>query len=294
MLNPAQGQIFKGFPVQYYWSGYQSEWATDIVFKSSAALAAIYPALVLHAMTTYSSPDVMRFLGRRVHGSFQGQIVSHFKDRAEGVRIKHSVGGNSVKIYDKFARILRLETTMNDPYGFKVFRPKENDPGGPCSWRPLRYGVADFHRRAQVSQASNERYLDALAAVDTSVPLGELVGSICTPTTWKGQRVRALRPWSHEDLELFRAVTRGEFSVNGFRNRDLQALLFDSPANSPEEKRRRSSRVSRLLRMLRAHHLIRKVPSTHRYVLSPKGRDIMAAVLTAQRVTLEQLNKAAA
>lgn len=294
MLNPAHAKIFKDLAIRYYWSSYQSEWATDVMFKSSSALASIYPALVLHGMTTFSSPDVMRFLGRKVHGAFEGEIVSDFKDRPEEVRIKHRVGKNSVKLYDKLGRVLRAETTMNDPGDFKVFRPKENDPGGECRWQPLRHGIADLHRRAQISQAANERYLDALAAADTSIQLGELVRAICTPTTWNGKRIRALRPWSQEDSELFRAVTRGEFSVNGFRNRDLQALLFDDAPNSPKEKHRRNSRVTRLLRMLRAHHLIRKVPSTYRYILTPKGRDIMTAVLTAQRVTLDQLNRAAA
>lgn len=294
MLNPVHGKIFKGFPVQYYWSTYQSEWATDLPFKSAADLASIYPALILHGITTLSSPDVMRFLGRKPHGCFKGDVVSDFKHRAEGVRIKHRVGENAVKMYDKFGTIIRVETTMNDPYDFKAFRPKENDPGGECAWRRLRKGIADLHRRAQICQASNERYLDAQAAADTSTPIGDLVRSICAPTTYNNQRIRALRPWSQEDVELLRAVSRGEFCVNGFRNRDLQTLLFAGPANDPNEKKRRSGRVSRLLRMLRAHHLIRKVPRTYRYVLTSKGRDIIAAVLTTQRVTLEQLNKVAA
>ncbi len=124
--------------------------------------------------------------------------------------------------------------------------------------------------------------------------MGKLVQSICKPTTYNGKRIRALRPWSADDLELFRAISRGEFSLNGFRNRDLQALLFPASPKSPQEKRRRSSRVTRLLRMLRAHRLIKKVPSTYRYVLTSRGRDILTAVLTTQRVTLDQLNKAAA
>jgi hypothetical protein len=294
MLNPIHGKIFKGFPIQYYWSVYENEWATDLAFKSASALAAIYPSLVLHAMTTFSSGDVMRFLGRKVHGCFRGEIVSDFKDRPEGVRIKHRVGKNSLKLYDKFGRVLRTEFTMNDPRDFKVFRPKENDPDGECKWLRLRHGIADLHRRSQLSQAANERYLDALAAADTSIQLGDLLHTICKSTTLNDKRIRALRPWSQEDVELFRAVSRGEFSINGFRNRDLQALLFKGEPTSQKERQRRSGRVSRLLRMLRAHHLIKKVSSTYRYVLTTKGSEIMTAVLTAQRITLDQLNRVAA
>jgi len=148
--------------------------------------------------------------------------------------------------------------------------------------------------RAQVSQAANERYLEALAATDTSTPLGELIRDISKPTTYRNKPVRALRPWADPDLALLRAINRGEFSINGFRNRDLRSLLFHHAADSNEEKRQRSARVSRLLRMLRAHHLIQKVPHTHRYVLTSRGREIVSAVVASQQITLEQLNKLAA
>src|SRR2546422_7103286 len=187
-----------------------------------------------------------------------------------------------------------VETTMNDPRDFKVLRPKHGDPHSKTQWRPLRRGIADIYRRAQVGQASNDRYLDALAATDTSTPLGELIRDICKPATYHHKRVRALRPWADPDLALLRAINRGEFSVNGFRNRDLQPLLFDHAPDRTEDKPRRSARVSRLLRMLRAHHLIQKVPHTHRYVLTPHGRDIISAVLASLQITLEQLNKLAA
>jgi hypothetical protein len=293
-LNPAHSRMFRGFPVRYYWSIYQSEWATDVMFRKASDLAEIFPALVLHGMQTFSSADVMRFLGRKVHGNFEGEIVSDFKNRPEGIRIKHRVNTNSVKAYDKAGNVLRVETTMNNPDDFKVFRTKEGDPHGKPQWRVLRRGIADMHRRAQITQAANHRYLDALASVDTSTPLGELIRHICKPTTYRGKRVRALRPWAESDLALFRAVSRGEFCVSGFRNRDLQSLLFDNAANTLQEQRRRSARVSRLLRMLRAHHLIQKIPRTHRYLVTGRGREVISAILAAHRITLEQLNKLAA
>lgn len=293
-LNPAHAEMFQGVGFDYYWSVYQSEWATDLMFQNAASLAAIYPMLILHGITTFTSADVMRFLGRKVHGAFRGEIVSDFKDRPEGVRIKHRVGANSVKLYDKQGSVLRAETTLNDPRDFKVFRRKEGDTTGQREWLSLRKGIADLHRRAQVSQASNDRYLDALSAVDTATPLGKLVAAICRPTPWKGKRVRALRPWDAQDLQLFQAVSRGEFNVNGFRNRDLQALLYDRAPETQDEKRRRSGHVTRLIRILRAHHLIKKVNATHRYVLTQLGHDLIPAILQTQRVTLQQLQRAVA
>jgi hypothetical protein len=294
-LNPLHGRMFPGLGITYYWSIYQSEWATDVMFETASELAAIYPAMVLHGMRTFSSEDVMRFLGRRIpiHRNFQGEVTSDFKDRTEGVRIKHRVKDNSIKAYDKGGNVLRVETTMNNPADFKVLRKRQGQRKGKARWRPLRRSVADVRRRAQVRQASNERYLDALAATDTSTPLGERIRDISKPTTYRSKRVRPLRPWADPDLALLRAINRGEFALNGFRNRDLQSLLLGDSADEAERPRR-SAKVSRLLRMLRAHHLIQKVPRTHRYLLTSRGREIITAVLASQQITLQQLNKLAA
>jgi len=294
MLNPLHHEIFRGFPAPYYWGVYQSEWASDIAFKSPAALQSIYPALVHHAITTFGSGDVMRFLGAKVHGAFKGEIISDFKDRPEGIRVKHWVGKNSIKAYDKQGSVFRPETTINDPEGIKVFRPKEGDPGGQKQWRPLRKGIADLHRRAQVSQAANERYLDALAAVELSTPIGDIFREVCRPTTHNGKRLRGLRPWSPDEVVLFQAISRGEFCINGLRNRDLQPLLFPSSPASSNEQRRRSARVSYLLRILRAHGILHKIPKSHRYRVSPKGRDFLAAVITAHQASVQQLTRMAA
>jgi hypothetical protein len=46
--------------------------------------------------------------------------------------------------------------------------------------------------------------------------------------------------------------------------------------------------------LLRAHGILRKVPRTHRYVLTKRGRQITVAALQYQNLTLEQLNQTAA
>lgn len=90
---------------------------------------------------------------------------------------------------------------------------------------------------------------------------------------------------------MLEAINHGDFLLNGFRNRDLQALLYDTPAHSAAEQLRRSAAISRRLRMLRAHGLIRKVPHTHRYHVSPNARTLLVAILTAARTTLNQVNQ---
>lgn len=298
-LNPEHGEIFRSFPVSYYWSTYQSEWATDIAFREAAALKRLYPRFVHHGMTTMHSPDVLRFLGKRlthqgqIHGSVVAEVTSELRERQEGVRIKHRYDQNSIKLYDKAytaaGAVLRAEMTLNEPKQFQVYRPREGDPEGTPSWQPMRKGIADLHRRTEVSQKATERYLDAFAHADTTTVVKELLDRVQHPLGQGGKRVRALRPFQDQDRRLLEIVGRGEFTVHGFRNKDLQALLYQGEAASAQESRRRSAAVSRQLRLLRYHRLIRKLPHTYRYQLTPLGRQLIAAVLAARDATVNSL-----
>ena len=222
--------------------------------------------------------------------SVTAEVTSDLKRRQEGVRIKHRYNDNSVKLYDKaytpVGSVLRAELTMQDPEDFKVYRRPEGDPDAPMFWLRMRKGIADLHRRAEVSQKANERYLDALASVDDSASLRELVDPLEKPVLWNGKRIRALHPFDDHDRLLLESVSRGEFLINGLRNRDLQPLLYTTAAQSEQERRRRSSAISRKLRLLRAHHILRKIPGTHRYQLTPRGRQIATAVIAASNATV--------
>src|SRR5262249_6451617 len=282
-----------------YWSVEQSEWATDVVFRCAADLAALYPRLVHHGMTTFRSHDVLRFLQQKVpahggvHGHFAGEVVSDLKARPEGVRIKHSYGLNSVKLYDKQGQVLRVETTIHDASGLKVYRPVGDDPEGPLKWQELRKGVADLHRRCELSQAANERYLEAMAAVESPVPLGELSDPLCHRMVKDGRRYRALNPLGEEDARLLEFVGRGEQLITGVRNRDLRQCRYGEPSKGAARHRRQSGRVSRLLALLRAHGLIQKISKTHRYQVTARGREPIAAILAARAAGVEKLVQAA-
>lgn len=290
VINPLHTQIFRPLPMDYYWSAYQTEWATDVMFKDPRSLAEVYPPLVRHAMFHFQSPDVMRFLGRKAHGNFLGEIETSFKDRAEGIRVKHWLNGNSIKMYDKAGSVLRVETTIGNTTDFKVLRPAHDDPDGPLDWRPLRKGVADLHRRAQVSQRSNDTYLDALSAVSDDTPAADIFDAVSRHTTYHRRRVRALRLGDAADITLLQAICRGEFATSGFRNRDLCAMLFPAkPTPSKIEIRRLSARVSRLLRILRAHGVIKKIPKSHRYRLTSKGNLLTAALFAARTASVKEL-----
>lgn len=303
-LNPAHSAIFEGFTANYYWSTRQSEWATDIVFRRGESLQRLYPRLLRHGITSFGSNDVLRFLGRplstcgRVPGAVRCEVMSDLKTRQEGVRLKHWANGNTIKVYDKaysrWGNVLRVETSIYHEEDFKVYRPKEGEPDGELQWRALRRGIADLYRRAEVSQAANERYLSALATIDESATVEELAHRLEQPVQWGGRRVRGLRLFHGPDAALLAWISRGEFAINGLRNRDLQTHLFPTPAADEREARRRSARGSRLLRILRAHGLLRKVPHTHRYLVTDHGRKALTAIAAARSATVAQLSKLAA
>lgn len=289
----------RGAPLRYYWSADQTEWATDLMFRSPAALGGLYPSLIRHAMTTFGSRDVMRFLGRTafpregVPPRFQGEVVSDLRRRPEGMRIKHSLNANSIKMYDKQGSVLRVETTINDARDLRVHRASETNPTGPKTLRRLRKGVADLPRRAAISQAANTRYLESLAAVETSIPLGTALDRVSQPVINRGHRCRGLHPLVGDDARLAEHLMRGEFAINGFRNRDVRALLFGETAD-PAELRRQSGKVGRLLRLFRDHGLIYRIKGTHRYHLSAEGRRILPAFLAARNASTTKLQELAA
>lgn len=250
-VHPAHARMFRGLGLDYYWSAFQTEWATDTVFDSSQALAAIYPQLTRGAIATFDSRSVMRFLGHRLYENHEGEIVSDY-------------------------------------------RCSEADPEGDPQWRTMRRGVADLYRRAEVSQAANDRYAEALAALDTTTPLGQLAAAVCRPASKEGKRYRALHPFSTEDRALLEAISDGKYAPAGFCNRDLATRLYPAKPADKAARGRIASKVSYRLRILRAHGLIRKVLGQRRYHVTTKGREIATALLQVQHATLQQLNALAA
>lgn len=304
LIHPSHPDILERVPLDYYWSVFQSEWASDFLFHRPEDVERVHAPLVRHALLNFRSAAVMRFLGQKipaggeVHGHFTGEVTTTLKRRPEGVCLRHAVNGNSIKTYSG-PEFIRVETTLNHPADFKVYRTRENDPDGPQAWRPLRKGVADLHRRATVCQAANDRYAEGLAAIKVQTPLKEWTDPLCQRTLAPGnnpqqRRVRALNPLSPEDAGLLEAILDPKFTVNGLRNRDLVQMLYAKPSADPQEKRRRSARVTRLIRVLRAHGLLQKVPKSHRYQLSADARKRITAVLAARNTNAETLTANAA
>lgn len=281
-----------GAPREYYWSIAESEYATDISFRTRGDLARIYPSLVRHSMLHLGSEHVLRFMGRPGGPRTGEEVRSDCRRGPDGVRVKHWAGSNSQKMYDK-GQVLRCETTINEPKAFKVRRAAEGDPAGPKEPRILRRSVADTAARAAVSREACRRHYQALAAVSVPETLAQTAAPVSRRVRRRGRSHRALQPLSQADGALLAAVGSGEHLVGGLRNRDVRRQLYpESRARS--RHRREMARTGRQLRLLRAHGLVRKVKGTHRYLVTPTGRKIITALQCARGATTGKLLELAA
>ena len=274
----------------YYWSLSQSEYATDILFRDATALKEIYPALLKHAIHHFKSKDVLRFLGRRINGRFEGEVRSHMGSRVEGVRIKHWVEENSIKMYDKASSVLRIETTINNTRRYKVRRRVTRHGQKQMTWVKMRKGVVDIRRRVEVCQGANARYLDALAVVGDATPSHRVLDPVSQPVMSGKRRFRALQPISPNDSQLFQQILSGENLLQGFRNCDLRLALFPDLDSDPDNRRRASGRITRSLQLLRSHELIYRVPKTNYYRVNKKGQTVMTTALQFRITDLALLN----
>lgn len=289
-FNPLVGQELR--EQGYYWVMDQAEYATDVLFRDRAALAGLYPRLVEHARACLSAEDVLKFLGRKLTPQFQGEVQTHVGRRVEGVRVKHAMKANKLKMYDKAGSVLRLETTINDPTEFRVRRRQAG--GRQLQWQPLRKGVAWLWRYAEVSRSANSRYLQALAVVDDDRAARRLLDRVTRPAKLNGRSKRALQPLSPAEQQLFLAVLRGEHRLQGFRNKDLAQRLYGQRTKDAAQRRRRCGRVTRLIQLLRAHGLVAKIPRTRRYRITVQGEKLMRAALKVKQIDLpKELSEAA-
>jgi hypothetical protein len=276
-VNPWLDQASEIVLRPYYWTMRQGEYATDILFRDPQALADIYPALIDHAIKQFHTADVLRFLGRKHRSLSSGEVKSDLQRRFEGVRIKHWVQENSIKMYDKQGSVLRIETTINNPKRFRVRR--RLDKKGPMKWLPLRKGIADIRRRVEISRAANERYLQALAVVGEPTPSHKLLDRVSTRVKRQQKTFRALRPISPEDSKVFSIILRGDYLLQGIRNKDLRQRLYPQPDNDAAQLQKNSGRTTRYLRLLQSHQLLYRVPRTNYYRITKQGHEVMTTAL---------------
>jgi hypothetical protein len=273
-VNPLLCELFPGYPV--HWVVDQAEYATDLLFTSRAALAGLYRALLDYAVRTFTPKDILGFLGRKWDRRFDGEVHTHYEDdRWFGTRIKHRMKTNWLKMYDKFGRILRVETVINSAKEFWVYRTQPHRDGTTTvGYYPMTKSVASLVDYQEQALACNRRYLDALAVVDDPAPAYTELRQLTEPKVVDGRSYAGFNPARRDDVRLFKAVLDGDHIARGFRNGDIREPLFGRLLK-PTQQRRASAAVGRLLKRLHVRHLVAKIPRTRRWRVTEHGRHLL-------------------
>ena len=206
MLDGFTQRVFPGMEnilgphLSYYRTLWRSEWAADLIFDHPDSLKAPMDALLRHAHIIGTSTRILRYLDRppteagHPDGRCHDTVMTRLTDFNDGVRIRHRVDKNSVKVYNE-QNNMRLETTINDPGKFKVFRHKQGqDENEPEQRLPMRKGVMDIPLRASVSQNVNNRLMDDPATPEEKTPIRNFMDELTVHITKSGRRFRGLDP----------------------------------------------------------------------------------------------------
>jgi hypothetical protein len=262
----------------YHWSIMQAEYATDLVFKSRNTLQAFYPPLLETLTHAVKPADIATFLGRKLNGNYQGEMGNRFNQRWIGTRIKHQMGPVSVKMYDKFHLILRIETTVNNVSFFQHYRKVQHRDGTTTlRWAPMKKTIHSLPALHELLSAANQRYLKFISSIATPQVGLEKLHKLAETKTENQHRHKGFNLFSEEDTCLFRSLLQGEFLISGFTNQQLRNKYLPNQS---------ASQVTRLLKRLRVHGVIKKVGRRYKYYLTDFGRQSATMALKLREMVI--------
>jgi hypothetical protein len=259
--------VHQEFKEEYHWSIMQCEYSTDIVFKKQEDLKPVYEQLVAKAIHTVKPENIITFFGKKMHGKYEGEIGNNYNVRIEGSRIKHAMGNKaSIKMYDKFAHILRIETTVNDVTFFKHYREViHRDGSSEQKEAYMKKNIYSLRPLRETVSASNNRYLEFISAIDDNTIGHKKLEKATETKKVEDRNYKGLNFFAKADKNIILALARGEFNIHGFRCKDLAKHL----------KHYSSDQLSRLLKRLRVHGIIKKVSKGYKYYLTSFGKEII-------------------
>ena len=264
----------------YSWVVDQAEISTDVLFTEQSVLSALYPRWLDHAVVNYRASDIMSFLGRRCTPHFDGEVLTSCqKQRWPGARIKHQVANNWLKMYDKFGRVLRVETVINCPKGFKTPDTVLTPAGRQVVWKRLGKAIKNFRRYYEIGCSANLRYLDALAPVQDHRSSYQQVGELVESQEKDGRRYAGFNVAKVTDIEFIAAVTAGEHHLRGFKTEDIRHRLHGE-CRDRHQRRRQAQAISRRLKRLHVRGLIAKIPRSHRWKTSAQGQRLLPKIIS--------------
>jgi hypothetical protein len=269
--------VYQDFNQAYHWSIMQAEYSTDIVFKSKEALKPIYEELVKVAIHTVKPDNIATFLGQKLHGKYEGELGNNYNVRIEGSKIKHTMGEASIKIYDKFGKILRIETTVNNVSFFKHYRTVEHRDGTTShKLASLKKNIYSLGFLQEHLVAANRRYLEFISAIEDHNAGKSNLKKLTQTTIENNRPYKGFNLFDEKDIDVLNAILRGEFNINGFRSKHIKKYL---PNKS-------SSQITRVLKRLKLHGLIKKIGKTYKYYVTEFAKTVVTTCMKIQNLVI--------
>lgn len=254
------------YGLSYRWTIMEGEYATDIVFKKQSDLKPLYESLIRCAVHSVKPENIATFLGAKLHWNYQGEMGNKFDTRIEGTKIKHRMGALSIKMYDKFGLVLRIETTADDVSQFRHYREVDRRDGSKVQKiATMKKNIYSLFPLSRLLKAANHRYLEFISTFPDPTNGIKKLNTVSQTITSGDRTYKGFNFFDSSDHKLLLVIARGEFNITGFRNQSLQPFFSDkSPAA-----------ISRMLKRLRLHALIKKVGRTYKYYLTPLGKAVI-------------------
>ena len=257
------------FAQAYHWSLTQVEYASDLVFRSAATLEPLYEQLIRESVLSVKAEQTASFLGHKITPQLAQELGTQFSTRIEGTCIKHRFASSSIKMYDKFGCILRIETTTNDVSFFKHHRKVEHrERPATRALAPVKKTIYSLIDLREILLGCNRRYLAHLSALDDFSAGVRALERLTKPRSVDGKSVKGINFFDPTDNALLHALQNPRVNIAGIRRADLGPLLGALSA----------ARISRQLRRLRDIGAIKRVAGTYRYYLTRIGRAATAAL----------------
>lgn len=255
----------------------QVEYSLDILFKDEETLKPLYDNIIKTSMHTATPDNIANFLGKRFSVLFEGEAGSRFNRRILGTRIKHQMGEISVKIYDKFGKILRIEITSNDVSQLKVFRDVHKKDGSiKKEVARVKKSIYSLFDLINIFKNACNRYLEFISSFDDPTDGMKKLDKVTDPIIKNDRKYKGFNFFDKDDNKILLAVVDGKFTLKGMTNKELRKIL-------PEKK---PWQLSRILLRLKLHGLIKRVGKTYKYYLSSFGKQVIMAGLSFKNITL--------
>ena len=263
--------------LSYTWTIQQIECATDVMFKQPGDLEPLYDEIIRTAIFTVKPDNIATFLGQHITYNCKKEVGTNYNVRILGTRIKHHMGDVSIKMYDKFGCVLRIESTSNDISAFRVKRKVEHRDGSSSEQKaPLKKSIYSLYQLFTIMKAANYRYLEFISSFDDHSGGKENLTKVTDSVVDKGRSYRGLNFFAERDLHVLEVISRGEYMTFGMQGKDIRQHFENI---SP-------SAMSRIFKRLRLHGIIERVQGSYKYFATAYGKEIIAAGLTVKNLVL--------